>query len=198
MDEPALEKLLRRWRLRRVEPYLPDGGTLLDLGCGWEAALLRHAAPRLRLGFGLDPKAEPHDLPENVRVVRHRLEDVPWPLPEERVDAVSLLAVLEHLEPETANVVLDEVRRVLRPGGRLLLTVPTPRGKPVLELLAFGLGVVNPEEIRDHKLYYDRRRLAAVLAARGFAVERYVAFQLGCNSFCVATPADREGAARGR
>jgi cyclopropane fatty-acyl-phospholipid synthase-like methyltransferase len=188
MKEPALEGLLRRWRIRRVDPYLPAGGTLLDLGCGWGAALLRHAAPRLRRGFGIDPKAEPASLPENVRVLRHRLESVPWPMPEPAVDAVTMLAVLEHLEPEDVPAVLGEARRLLRPGGALVLTVPTPRAKPVLELLAHRVGVVSPDEIRDHKAYYDRRALAASLARSGFAVERYRAFQLGWNSFCVARP----------
>jgi cyclopropane fatty-acyl-phospholipid synthase-like methyltransferase len=189
MKEPRLEKVLRRWRLRRVDPHLPEGGSLLDLGCGWQAALLRHAAPRIRAGFGLDPKAEPADLPANVRVVHHRLEAVPWPLPEPQVDAVSMLAVLEHLDQDVADAVLSEVRRVLRSDGRLVLTVPTPSAKPVLEFLAFRLGVVNPDEIRDHKIYYDRGRLESSLARHGFAIERYRTFQLGWNSLCVARPA---------
>jgi SAM-dependent methyltransferase len=186
MHEPALERFLRRRRLRRVDPYVPEGGVLLDLGCGWEAALLRHAAPRIRRGFGLDPKVDPAGLPANVQVVRRRLEAVPWPLPEPRVDVVSMLAVLEHLDEEHTAVVLEEARRVVRPGGRLVLTVPTPSARPVLELLAYRLGVVNADEIRDHKVYYDRRRLAAALARRGWDVEAYRRFQLGWNSLCVA------------
>jgi len=188
MDEPALERLLRRWRLRRVDAWIPEQAVVLDLGCGWGAALLRHVARRVRRGVGLDPKAEPAGLPQNVRVVRHRLEDVPWPLPEPRVDVVTMLAVLEHLDEQAADTVLREARRVLRPGGRLVLTVPTPRGKPVLEVLA-RLGAVNREEIRDHKIYYDRRRLTSTLARHGLVVERYDAFQLGWNSFCAARPA---------
>ena len=88
----------------------------------------------------------------------------------------------------SAGVVLREARRVLRPDGRLVLTVPTPRGKPVLEVLA-RLGAVSREEIRDHKIYYDRARLTSTLARHGLVVERYDAFQLGWNSLCVARPA---------
>jgi SAM-dependent methyltransferase len=186
MKEPVLEKVLRRWRVGRVERYVPDGGTLLDLGCGWDAALLRQVAPRLRSGFGLDPKAEEVALPSNVRILRHRLEVVPWPIRD--VDVVSLLAVLEHLDAATAATVLQEARRVLRPGGRLLLTVPTPGGKPILEFLAYRVGIVNAEEIRDHKIYYDRDLLEVTLSRHGFEVEHYRTFRLGWNSFCVARP----------
>src|SRR5512139_2964586 len=100
MREPPLETVLRRWRLRRVRPHVPEGGALLDLGCGWGAALLREAAPRIRVGYGLDAKAVPLGLPANVVVLRHRFQDVPWPVPEGDVDVVSMLAVLEHLDEE--------------------------------------------------------------------------------------------------
>lgn len=188
MREPLLEKVLRRWRLGRVRRFVPEGGALLDLGCGWGASFLRMASPRLRVGYGLDPKAEPGRLPPNVVLLRHRLEDVPWPVPEPAVDLVSLLAVLEHFDGETAGAVLGEARRRLRAGGRLVLTVPTPRGRPVLEFLAYRLGVVNPDEIRDHKVYYDQGLLERTLGDGGFRVESYETFQGGWNSLCVARP----------
>ena len=43
MKEPILESLLRKMRLKQVLPFLrryPNCG-LLDIGCGWEAKLLR-------------------------------------------------------------------------------------------------------------------------------------------------------------
>lgn len=70
--------------------------------------------------------------------------------------------------------------------GRLLLTFPTPRAKPLLGFLAFRLGVVNGSEIRDHEVYHDRDRLEASPSREGFRVERCGTFLLGCNSLCVA------------
>lgn len=51
------------------------------------------------------------------------LEKIPYPLPDEHFDAVILTEVLEHLREYPARS-LAEVRRILRPGGRLYLTTP--------------------------------------------------------------------------
>ena len=51
------------------------------------------------------------------------LEEVPYPLEDEAFDAVLMTEVLEHLREYPARS-LEEVRRILRPGGRLYLTTP--------------------------------------------------------------------------
>jgi len=65
--------------------------------------------------------------------------------------------------------------------------VPSKAARPVLEFLAYRLGVVSEAEIRDHKQYYDRRSLIALLRDSGLAIERHRYFQLGMNNFLVAT-----------
>ena len=78
-----------------------------------------------------------------------------------------MLAVLEHLEHPTP--ILREIRRVLTPSGKLVLTVPSKAAKPILEFLAFRLGIISRAEIADHKTYYDRRSLTRLLDQTGFA-----------------------------
>lgn len=51
------------------------------------------------------------------------LEETPYPLPDEYFDAALLTEVLEHLREYPARS-LAEVRRILKPGGRLYLTTP--------------------------------------------------------------------------
>ena len=75
----------------------------------------------------------------------------------ESFDAVLMISVLEHLS--------DAVRMLrgccdwLRPGGVLLINVPTWRGKGALEYSAFSLGTSPKAEMDDHKMYYDKRDL---------------------------------------
>jgi hypothetical protein len=80
----------------------------------------------------------------------------------------------------------------LKPGGQLVLTVPSFAAKPVLEFLAFRVGIVSEAEIRDHKRYYDRWSLQQLFAGSGLVIDVHRYFQLGMNNFVVAT---REGRA---
>ena len=58
-----------------------------------------------------------------VAEVVWNLEEVPYPLPDDSFDVVLLTEVYEHLRDYPVRV-LQESRRILRPGGRLYLTTP--------------------------------------------------------------------------
>jgi len=183
MKEALLEPLLRQMRLRRVCPVIAryPGCRLLDVGCGWEARLLRTVAPLLASGVGIDRNAPPIQN-GRIRTLQCDLE-ASLPLESASFDVATMLAVLEHLERPLA--VLAEVWRVLRPGGSLVLTVPSHAAKPVLEFLAFRLGIVNPAEIADHRRYWNRRELFEAAAQCGFEPVAHRYFQFGFNNFCV-------------
>jgi len=80
----------------------------------------------------------------------------PLELPEP-VDVIFATAILEHLEQPISF--LRECYTNLAPGGCLLLTTPSIRSQPVLELLAYKLHIISEPEIRDHKEYYDKKKL---------------------------------------
>jgi len=184
MNEPILEPLLRKMRIRRVLPYIREHRNcrLLDIGCGWDARFLKSVEPYIGAGVGVDFKA-PELVEGKIRTERLTLQDC-LPYADSSFDLVTMLAVLEHLEQPEA--ILREIHRVLCPGGKLVLTVPSKAARPVLEFLAFRLGVVSRAEIADHKIYYDRDSLSLLLRLAGFTLRRHRYFQLGMNNFCVA------------
>ncbi len=189
MQEPYFEKILRRFRLGRILPYINDGDILLDVGCGWEARALQFLAPKISHGFGMDRKVErPTALPPNVELITGLFTEGAWPIADASCHKVLMLAVLEHIEPELLPIVFANIERVLKKSGRLILTVPTPPSQPVLEFLAYRIGMINAAEIRDHKVYYDRDLLQKTLGENRFQIETYKTFQFGLNSLCVATP----------
>lgn len=191
--EPFLEPLLRRMRIGRVLPYLRryPNCRLLDVGCGWEAKLLRAMEGHIAQGVGVDFKA-PQLRTEKLETRALPLADK-LPFDDGSFDVVTLLAVLEHLEQPEA--IMSEIARVLRPGGGLILTVPSHAAKPVLEFLAFRLGIVNPDEIRDHKRYYGRVDLENLIHRRaGLYMVKHNYFQAGFNNFVFAQK--REGGSR--
>jgi len=185
MREPILESFLRAQRLKRVLPYIKsyENCVLLDIGCGWEARLLREVEPYIQQGIGVDFKA-PNILTDKIQTISATLEES-LPFNNETFDLITLLAVLEHLDHPLS--ILKECARLLKPGGAILLTVPSKRAKPVLEFLAYRLGLVSADEIRDHKRYFNREDLFILLGGvDSLSIKRHQYFQLGLNNHLVA------------
>jgi len=119
----------------------PDGGTVVDLGCGPGEVLLRVAAlaPSLDLtGVDLDAemierakrKADRRLAPADARRVRFVAADASaLPLPDESVDLVVSSYAVHHLPDRHAA--RAEIMRVLKPGGRALIwDIVSPHGEP--------------------------------------------------------------------
>ena len=58
-----------------------------------------------------------------IKSIEWNLEETPYPLPDDSFDVVVMTEVYEHLRDYPVRS-LEEVRRILRPGGRLYFTTP--------------------------------------------------------------------------
>src|SRR3954447_25681829 len=131
---------------------------ILDVGCGTGANLLMLSK------YG---DAEGVDVSEDaLAFCRERgLENVKLGAAEElpyddgTFDLVTALDVVEHLDDDLAG--LREMRRVLRPGGRVLLFVPT-------FMFLWGL----QDDVSNHRRRYRLPELQRVLEQAGFEIER--------------------------
>jgi ubiquinone/menaquinone biosynthesis C-methylase UbiE len=149
--------------------HVHAGERVLDLGCGDGAFAAEIAAAGGEV-VAVDVAEEA------LRRTRARLPGVdarlaregdPLPLDEDAVDVVWLGETLEH----AADVVglLAEVRRVVRWGGRLLVTTPY-HGRVSLAALALRGGLDEHFDPRaDHLRFFTSRTLREVLADAGFA-----------------------------
>jgi hypothetical protein len=72
----------------------------------------------------------------------------------------------------------------LRDNGKIFLTTPTRRGKPIIEFLGF-IGLLGKENVAEHKHYWNKEDLIALADATGFVVDRYGTFQGGCNQWAI-------------
>lgn len=186
MKEPILEPFLRRMRISRVLPFVEcyPNARLLDIGCGWDARLLKELEAHVASGVGIDFKAPVIDtlkLKTFSTTLDRRL-----PFDDAAFDIVTMLAVLEHLDhPQD---IMREITRILRPGGGLVLTVPSWYAKPVLEFLSYRIGIISPDEIRDHKRYFNREDLAQLVAdVGGLELVHHVYFQWRLNNLLFVT-----------
>jgi SAM-dependent methyltransferase len=154
------------WFRRHEAAYLAlashcRDAVVLEAGCGegYGADLLARDA-RLVLGLDYDAPTAAHVARAYpaVRAVRGNLATLP--LRESTVDVVANLQVIEHLWDQPGF--LRECHRVLRPGGRLLVTTPNR--------ITFSPGrdtPLNPFHTRE--LAPDE--MAGLLAGTGFRVE---------------------------
>ena len=155
---------------RRRELLLAEarpGERVLDLGCGAGrfVAALRDA--------GADPvgvELAEAALERARRVtpgadLRRVAPDGSLPLGHGEIDLVWCSEVLEHV-PDTVGF-LTEVRRVLRPGGRLLLTVPQ-HSRVKRTMIALANYDVHYDPLGEHVRFYTRRSLKRALEATGF------------------------------
>jgi SAM-dependent methyltransferase len=143
------------------------GERVLDLGCGAGRFLgaLREAGADpvgVELAEGAlerarrnVPGAELHLLAPGGEI----------PLEDASVDLVWCSEVLEHV-PDTAGL-LSEARRVLRTGGRLLVTTPS-HDLPRRLLIALARFDAHFDPLGQHVRFYSRRSLARVLDAFAF------------------------------
>jgi SAM-dependent methyltransferase len=126
---------------RAIRRHLPQRTDLevLELGCGYHATQLMALQPLLRRGVGVDFRIAP-ELQQLDRFTFYegRIEEALPKLASERLDAVLLISVLEHLREPLAA--LETAAQLLNPAGVLLINVPTWRGKTFLEFSAFRLG----------------------------------------------------------
>lgn len=169
-----LDRLLQRMRMRVALPHIPRGGRVLDVGCA-DGALFRAAGSRIREGVGIDPDAPGGD----PRLQRGRFPDdlrAAGPF-----DAITMLAVFEHFAESDRGRVVEACRRLLRPGGRVILTVPAPAVDRIVDVLR-ALHLVHGMDIEAHH-GYDPRETPRHFS--GFRVLTHHAFELGLNHLYV-------------
>jgi SAM-dependent methyltransferase len=168
-DFPALTAAARR-RLARLLALTgaTRGKRLLDIGCAYGPFL---AAAR-EAGFspeGIEPEAGAAGYVRDTLSIPCFRGFFPGPpLPPESFDAVTLWYVIEHFE--APGSVLQEIRRILKPGGALAFSTPSFRGVSGRVSLARFL----ERSPQDHWTVWSPRRARTLLKRLGFRVKRIV------------------------
>jgi SAM-dependent methyltransferase len=153
-----------RLRLTHLRAGVRAGDRVLDLGCG-DGRFTQEIARMGAAPIGVDVAQAALDRASGGHPdLDFRLAPIDGPLPFDDVafDVVWTSEVIEHVA-DTARW-LSEVRRVLVPRGRLLLTTPS-HGR--LRVAAGGIEAFS-EPLGDHLHLYTRASLKTVLAEFGF------------------------------
>lgn len=131
---------------------------ILDVGCGTGANLLMLSKYGDAEGVDISEDALAFCRDRGLDKVRLGAgEELPYE--DASFDLVTALDVVEHMDDDLAG--LREMRRVLRPGGRVLLFVPA-------FMFLWGL----QDDVSHHRRRYRLSQLRRVLEEAGFEIER--------------------------
>jgi SAM-dependent methyltransferase len=182
-----LESLLAQLRANKANSLIRDelrAGRILDIGCGSYPYFLSHTYFAEK--FAVDKMASTKT--ENIRWYALDLNSTPYlPFDGHYFNVVTMLAVTEHLNPDSLVVLFKEIHRVLKPGGLLILTTPASWADGLLHLMAH-IHLVSKEEIHEHVYAYSLPLLGWYFGSAGFPMTkvRFGYFEFGLNLWGVA------------
>jgi SAM-dependent methyltransferase len=171
MIEPYLAFL----RARKANSLISAGlrsGNILDIGCGTYPYFLAHTSFERK--FAIDQIAIPRQTSESLKIESFTLDldtEPKLPFANGFFSVVSLLAVVEHLDPENMALLFKEVHRVLKPGGQIILTTPAAWSDGILRFMS-RINLVSKEEIDEHTYAYTLPIIGWYFGQAGFEMTK--------------------------
>ena len=114
------------WMVRR---HVPEGGVVLELGC---AGGVRYFGKRYRM-IGCDLSFT--SLKKLVGIYDHLIQAdacIRVPLPNNSVDAIVSSFFWEHIPLASKKIILSELYRILRPGGKIIFLYDVETRNPLI------------------------------------------------------------------
>jgi SAM-dependent methyltransferase len=175
----SIDRLLQRWRIAKARRYIPPGARLLDVGSD-DGVIFERLGSRLSGGIGIDLHAPPR-ADERFRLVKGCF-------PEDLgavgiFDAITMLAVLEHMPPDEQANAARACDRLLAPGGRLVVTTPSPAVDRLLHTLE-RLRLIHGMDTEQH-YGFDPAHTPEIFSVGTLRLLVSERFQLGLNNLFV-------------
>jgi SAM-dependent methyltransferase len=176
----ALDRFIQRWRMRQAMRLIPDRARVIDIGAH-EGELFQALGSKLAYGFGIEPLR--HDI-----LATPRFTLAPGYFPSTRPaeggwDAVTMLAVLEHVPTKEQPVLAAACHELLNPGGRVIITVPAKAVDHILAGLRF-LRLIDGMSLEEHYGFEPADTLR-IFAPPRFRLLHQSRFQGGLNHLFV-------------
>ncbi|MBZ5615782.1 MAG: class I SAM-dependent methyltransferase [Acidobacteriia bacterium] len=165
----------------RIAQTIHAGERVLDIGCG-TGTLVERCLRRGAYVTGLDSsefmlkEAEKHCIAaggsSRSTLVRDSVTQLRKHFPAESFDVITSTMALGEFPHEYLDYILGDCRRLLRPGGRLIIADEVWPERPVVRVL-YGIGLALcwiPQFVLLRRAPFPIRRLAETIRAAGFEV----------------------------
>jgi SAM-dependent methyltransferase len=179
---------LRAQRANKLIPSTLRTGRILDIGCGSYPYFLAHTSFAEK--FAIDQLPLPQQTASELKIESFTLDlevEPHLPFEDNYFEAVTLLAVVEHLDPALMAKLFKEVYRALKPGGMVILTTPAAWSDGLLKFMA-RINLVSAEEIHEHAYAYTLPLLGWYFGQAGFEMTKtkFGYFELMLNMWATA------------
>ncbi len=174
-----LDYFLQKWRYSVVDPFIPSGCDLLDIG-GFDGSFLMRVYEKIRSGVCIDPHLEEKS-DNKIKFVKARIDGI-LPFPDDAFDVITMFAVYEHLG-EQRNLITSESFRVCRKNGLVLLTVPSNAVDAILKILV-KIRLIDGMSIEEHH-HFKASETVRIFEGAGFTLKRWSRFQMGLNNLFI-------------
>jgi len=184
----VLEKFLASKRAQKANQLIPDklrNGRILDIGCGAYPYFLSHTYFNEKVAIDQqDNLVCPADIQWHVLDLNRQSK---LDFEDGYFQVITMLAVVEHLDPGNLALLMKEIHRVLAPGGVFIMTTPAAWSDGILHRMA-KIHLVSKDEIDEHKFAYTLPLLGWYMGAAGFHMMnvKFGYFELGLNLWAKA------------
>ena len=176
-----LDYIIQSLRIRKALPYIPSRSDILDIGCA-DGALFRMATNQMKQGIGVDPGIDQEVVRPNYRLIPGTFpECIPGKL---SFDVITMLAVFEHLTPESQINIVKALPAYLRENGKVIMTIPSPRVDKILEWLKMVRLIDGMDLGKHHE--FDVQQVRQIMGTN-FSLSHFEKFQFGMNNLFVFT-----------
>ena len=178
-----LSRAVKSFRIRETLREIRDARTVLDLGCGL-CELTARLDPNIDYtGVERDPWLYERALRlfPRRRFLRADIEDRAFS-PGGRYDVILLVAVWEHLRRPLEF--LDRAAEWIEPGGRLVMTTPSPAAHRILDAGA-AVRLLSPHADEEHERLWSIAEITDAATERGWRVVASRRFLGGLNQIVV-------------
>jgi SAM-dependent methyltransferase len=139
--------------------YVSKGDVVLDLPCGY-AEFINTIKCKKKYAIDINPDSKKHVAKD---VIFYRANSMKTPLKDRTIDKVFISNFFEHLTHDQIVATIEELHRVLKKGGRVMVLQPNIR-------FAFH----NYWMFFDHVTAIDDRALEEVFGLHGFTLEERI------------------------
>jgi SAM-dependent methyltransferase len=171
--------LIQLWRMRVAARWIPPGSRILDIGCH-QGEFLSWLGNKITASVGFDPLCR-----ETMNAGGHRFYnqyfDENLPFASGSFDIISLLATIEHINDK--SLIARESARLLRHGGRVIITVPSPLVDKILDVL-IRIHIVDGMSLEEHHGFLPDD-LSGIFIPAGFRLKKRQKFQFGLNNLYI-------------